>query len=188
MHYRTHGSNFLNCALKKVVGNFPAKNLKNRPLQGSLPYFGMLSFLNFSHIWKFHEICILLRKKSIRYDYSYYYLGKINSIPQLELEFRPISVSSIHTNCPYFLNIRGLPKCWSEISIWIIAVTVNDNRQYVMVWKSVLSYSYLLSTLKNRRNHNAQVQKHLEHLQTGPRKSAADRPPPSTVRVYASLR
>jgi hypothetical protein len=38
MHYRTHGSTFSNRALKKVVRNFPAKNLKNLPLQSSLPY------------------------------------------------------------------------------------------------------------------------------------------------------
>jgi hypothetical protein len=46
-----------------------------------------------------------------------------------------------------------------------------------MVWKSVLSYSYLLSTLRNRRNHNAQVQSRLEHFLRLLENQLDERPP-----------
>jgi hypothetical protein len=37
----THGSTFSNHALKKVVGNFPARSLKKFFSAGCIPYMGM---------------------------------------------------------------------------------------------------------------------------------------------------
>jgi hypothetical protein len=39
-YYGMHGSTFSNRMLKKVIGNFPAKSLKNLFLAGCIPYSG----------------------------------------------------------------------------------------------------------------------------------------------------